>query len=141
MKPEEPQIAIAEACGWTIIKAAMSVSKDPYEGTFSGTAYIPPGKVWEQMDTWEQRECFKNKPPNYLNDLNAIHEARRQHINTPTLRVHYMNTLHKIVGRRMEKNKVGTPMVSDFDCLNAECHEHANAFGLTLNLWKEEIQP
>jgi len=53
MSPEAQRIAIAEACGWTI------VSRTPPLGVFSG---------------------LRNPPvplPDYLNDLNAMHAAEK----------------------------------------------------------------
>ena len=55
MSPEAQRIAIAEACGWTDIKTG------PYDG-------LPFGRRKSH-----QLEVI----PDYLNDLNAMHEAEK----------------------------------------------------------------
>ena len=59
MNPEQQRIAIAEACGWTVLEPEVKPA----------ITYL-----------WGLRECFileENKEiiPNYLNDLNAMHDA------------------------------------------------------------------
>ena len=51
MTPEAQRIAIAEACGWSYEK---------------NETYAPDGAFW-----WSKNPEF----PDYLNDLNAMHEA------------------------------------------------------------------
>jgi hypothetical protein len=55
VSPEAQRIAIAEACGWT---------KHPRE---SRECYDPTGLL-----------CYWSDAPDYLNDLNAMHEAFRE---------------------------------------------------------------
>ena len=67
MKPEQQRIAIAEACGWK------------WDGRF--TVIDPKGNRLCNNDgdtglTWKQA-CAQNKIPDYLNDLNAMHEAEK----------------------------------------------------------------
>jgi hypothetical protein len=50
-------------------------------------------------------------------------------------RVHYLNELRRIVGLGKPKNKAGHPIVSDFDLINADDHEHEAA------LLKAETDP
>lgn len=58
MKPEEQRIAIAEACGWEPSPSGL------WYGLSGGqTAGFKDGKVSEL--------------PDYLNDLNAMHEAEK----------------------------------------------------------------
>lgn len=60
MTPEKQRIAIAEACGWRVISVHQGLS-------------LP-----ENLEAWTQdgRCCrFKKDIPDYLNDLNAMHEA------------------------------------------------------------------
>jgi len=58
MTPEAQRIAIAEACGW---KVSSSI-KGPYDGCPCGT--LPPLRSITPL-------------PDYLNDLNAMHEAEK----------------------------------------------------------------
>lgn len=71
-------------------------------------------------------------------NLNAMHLAREHCIDVEDhkSRARYMNALREIVGRRLEKNKAGVPMVSDYDLVNAESSEHLEALLRTLDLWK-----
>jgi len=64
MKPEAQRIAIAEFCGW---------KKDIAEQWKDGDGfYRPSGSLTYRQHTVE----FKaGHPPDYLNDLNAMHEA------------------------------------------------------------------
>lgn len=72
MKPEAQRIAIAEACGW---KIKSSVIKDGWclhklDGTLWTSFWDSPtvNGLWEQ--------CI-DSIPNYLSDLNAMHEAEK----------------------------------------------------------------
>ena len=58
MSPEAQRIAIAEACGWT-------VNPDPKD--HSGHRYSAP--------KWTSPPLGRHALPDYLNDLNAMHEA------------------------------------------------------------------
>ncbi len=73
--------------------------------------------------------------PNYPDDLNAIHDARKSIITTPELRVRYLNSLRAIVGKRCPKNNVGAALVSDYDLVNAEAWEHAEAILRAIGKW------
>jgi hypothetical protein len=57
MTPQAQRIAIAEACGWTNCEADTGVTTR-YEGTPSETT-------------------VRVRLPDYLNDLNAMHEAEK----------------------------------------------------------------
>jgi len=58
MTPTEQQIAIAEACGWRLIE-------DKYkDGTSAGKSWVSPDGIGRNL-------------PDYVNDLNAIHEAEK----------------------------------------------------------------
>jgi hypothetical protein len=74
MNKEAQRIAIAEACGWKMHTVAKD---DPYTCTHCGIHYSPMiWRAWEIPYLW----CNKNnetQPPNYLGDLNAMHEAEK----------------------------------------------------------------
>lgn len=65
-------------------------------------------------------------------DLKEIHEIRKYLIDNHSLRVKYMNALRSIIGENFPKNKAGVALVSDFDCVNAESHQHAKAIIIAL---------
>lgn len=58
MKPEAQRIAIAEACGWLVLESHCWEDQAKPCGR-----HVPDGK-WETI-------------PDYLNDLNAMHEAEK----------------------------------------------------------------
>lgn len=58
-------------------------------------------------------------------------------------RVAYMNHLRSIIGRpgrspAIPRNKLDVPLVSDFDCMDANLHEHVEAILRARKLWQEE---
>ncbi len=107
MSPEQKRIQIAEACGWK-----PGENKKWVDGQGFG---IPPGgEDWH----WEQL-------PNYFSDLNAMHDATVAviHVDAFTRRRYY-KTLDKITG-------------DQWNTIDATAAQRAEAFGLTLGLWKE----
>lgn len=117
---QEHRIAIAEACGWN--RANENQIKER-----AGVAnwLLQKGPWWRNDE--EKTIAALDDLPDYLADLNAIHDARKSIITTPELRVKYLNALRSIVGRRCPKNSVGAALVSDYDLVNAEASEHAEA--------------
>lgn len=66
MTPEAKRIAIAEACGWTI-----ETQKEPQSWVFGGWPPNTPS-YGKTINTTYYRQL-----PDYLNDLNAMHEAEK----------------------------------------------------------------
>jgi hypothetical protein len=115
MNPEAQRIAIAEACGWTDVKSS-----------------------------WEGQQCFgyENKDhgyvtrvPDYLNDLNAMHEAENTLLNET-----WESPLAKIRQRRhlwskykIELNKVC--FKTQTPSIHATAAQRAEAFLKAKNLW------
>lgn len=112
MTPEAQRIAIAEACGWK------------------------KSDLW----AWDGQDCYehaKHDPrtalqlPDYLNDLNAMHEAHE----TLTHDQHriYRRHLQEIVYNQGHFDGNKHRSVSD-----AAAAQRAEAFLRTLNLWRDE---
>lgn len=101
MTPEAQRIAIAEACGWK--KGTTGFWKDPDK-----SGYYPS--------------------PDYLNDLNAMHEAEKVlgDFGTPVWR-RYQNHIAK-----------GDVAVPCGVIAHATAAQRAEAFLRTFNLWKDE---
>jgi len=80
--------------------------------------------------------------PDYVNDLNAIHDAKEtlgiNDRNNLDIRVKWVGALRDVVSRRCPLNKLGTPVVSDLDILCASAEEHAEALLRTLKKWKTD---
>jgi hypothetical protein len=104
MKPEEQRIAIAKACGWLVT-----------DNGENGRVMMGSRHGW--------KPGFKPDPlPDYLNDLNAMHEAKKTL--TDEQRPIYWRTLYDVC------KTTEWPF-------NAEAYQEAEAFLKTLNLWKE----
>jgi len=104
MKPEQQNIAIAEACGWTEIS-------DWGAGGVNGKH---PTEPWTEVI------------PDYLNDLNAMHEAERT-LN-PSLAAGYARTLTSIAWQ--SEQPVFAP-------ISATAAQRAEAFLRTIGKWTE----
>jgi len=50
-------------------------------------------------------------------------KQRRELVTTTDLKVRYTNALREIVGKRCPVNKAGSPLVSDYDLLDASEEE------------------
>ena len=81
MSPEEKRIAIAEACGW---------QRKTRSGIHLGSPHS-----WTE---WKNQELpyGASEPPDYLNDLNAMHEAEK--VLTPQQHCDYRLELMLSVG-------------------------------------------
>lgn len=111
MKPEEQRIAIAKACGWTDIDLFQLRKGDD-----------KPWYTWGAApDNWHGEDCAPWLP-DFLNDLNAMHEAEKFLIER-LLEMEYRETLGDIVGQ--------------YQCIwHATASQRAEAFLKTLNLWQ-----
>lgn len=112
MSPEAQRIAIAEACGWTGVKSG-----------------------------WEGQQCFGyehpehgyvTRVPDYLNDLNAMHEAEKIIDNDKRLSDALMNTI------RDSPDWVQGAVEARYRTCRATASQHAEAFLRTIGKWKEE---
>lgn len=106
MTPEAQRIAIAKACGLTVISDGITHHLTP---CILGTGkFDPAGKGLTQV-------------PDYLNDLNAMHEAEKVlFVRNDWSRCDYEQTLKA--------------MTSSW-CWHATAPQRAEAFLRTLNLW------
>ena len=100
MTPEAQRIAIAEACGWSYEK---------------NETYAPDGAFW-----WSKNPEF----PDYLNDLNAMHEAEKT-LN-PIQAAEYARILTSIAWQ--SEQPVFAPMTAKAD-------QRAEAFLRTIGKW------
>jgi hypothetical protein len=118
MKPEAQRIAIAEACGWTEVEACSCKE-------------VPHGKAPRQ-------EAFQHLP-DYLNDLNAMHEAEKV-LKGPTNDEHsqraaYAEHLTFILTALEEPTDIWY-----WEHIHATPAQRAEAFLRTLGLWQEQPQ-
>lgn len=106
MTEQEMRIAIAEACGW---------KRKGY-------------KMWTNPAdlSWE----YASGLPDYLNDLNAMHEAEK--VLDQNQKNRYLNILHEIC-----LPEDYDELDDDFGWCTATARQRAEAFMETLNLWIE----
>ena len=109
MSPEKQRIAIAEACGWDI---------DPVEAHGWGSRgqwCVRPNDAKRQLVSRHM------ELPNYLNDLNAMHEAEKAVLLGNDWSWDFMDELERI-----------TDKVPHF----ATAAQHAEAFLRTIGKWE-----
>lgn len=100
MSDVQINIAIAEACGWEV-KVKKYLAK-------------PPNGEWQ----------YRDKIPNYCNDLNAMHEAEK--ILSDESHADYACELVKTIRRNGEW----------FESVSATAAQRAEAFLKTINKWE-----
>jgi len=104
MNKELQRIAIAEACGWEINKRKLLAK--------------PPNDSWQYLDTM----------PNYLNDLNAMHEA--ENVLTEEQRVAYSNHTYDVACEAQRETE-------KWRWISLTAAQRAEAFLRTINKWEE----
>jgi len=104
MTPEAQRIAIAEACGWKPTRSTGFIM-DGWSHPSKGTEWFPTSSL-----------------PDYLNDLNAMHEAEK--VLTPDEKTDYI--------RLVNKGDFGYRRLAF-----ATATQRAEAFLRTLGFWKD----
>lgn len=111
MTPEKQRIAIAEACGYSTFHTAAS-------GTLIGFA-----------------DGEQDKVPDYLTDLNAMHEAiLAEAERNPLFKLGYLLELQKIVCPG------SFPGMDVFPMVEATAAQRAEAFLRTIGQWEESTK-
>ncbi len=85
-------------------------------------------RVW--VESVGSITCFYVR---YLGDMNQIPYLREALCSTQQRKCDYLTNLHEIVARRCPKNKVGAPIVSDYDKINASFDEHLEALACVVD--------
>jgi hypothetical protein len=119
MTPEEQRIAIAEACGWIEI---------PWEALINPRIAIEKKQFCR--DTGPYRCLWLT---DYLNDLNAMHEAEKiKFFGSELVKAEWEHWLREVLAE-------GRPAfeVAGFELAHATAAQRAEALLRTLNLWKE----
>lgn len=112
MKPEQQRIAIAEACGW---------KQCQWNGAYNTYKGVPPVRPSVFQDI-----------PDYLNDLNAMHEAEKVIAGS-----FQWNKYTEVLANICHWNKKShdTRTMANIVC-SATASQRAEAFLKTLGLWK-----
>lgn len=109
MNETNQRIAIATLLGWKLWE-------------FTGTNH---DEVWWSDPNGVSK--LRDNPPDYLNDLNAMHEAEK--VLTTRDASSYCKEIYKITA---------CPEWASFPVIHATAAQRAEAFLRTLNLWKED---
>lgn len=117
MSPEAQHIALMESLGWRKESGFME-----YDGAFL------PWTVWVRNG----EKVGNDKAPNFLNDLNAMHEAEKTLIDW----VEYRINLSHVVGIGYAPDLDICDDIKSF--LSATAAQRAEAFMRTKGLWKEK---
>lgn len=122
MTPKAQRIAIAEACGWT-----WESRKHPapcwHKGDFfTGAALFAESRC---------REDYCDDLPDYLNDLNAMHEAEK--MLTEEQRELFRSILVDVVRGTVDRLRITWQAA----LCHATAAQRAEAFLRTLGLWKD----
>jgi hypothetical protein len=117
MKPELQRIAIAEACGWVM--------------TTEQVEHTQWTEWTETRKFWVSPHGKRGELPDYLNDLNAMHEAEK--VLTQQQRIEYVRELGYIWTGRNDRAIPNWWFVHD-----ATATQRAEAFLRTIGKWEEE---
>lgn len=129
MNPDKQRIAIAEACGWQMIQRPLTDQDGEIPGHVEVRWFHP--KIHTSV---YPLYALPQNPPDYLNDLNAMHEAVVGHINTPGFCGHYnrnLATACRVSGRDVRSK------MEDFLIHNATAAQRAEAFLRTIGKWED----
>jgi hypothetical protein len=113
MNPEAQRIAIAEWCGWVFVK------DNPLKGwRKEHLAFTKPGA-----------HAVAENIPDYLNDLNAMHEAQNKLQDAD-----FGKFVSLLKGEYLERTR---GLTSD-GCISATAAQRAEALLRTIGKWKDE---
>ena len=123
MTPEQINIAIAEACGWTEIGS--------YYKNWDG----PDTIIWDGISPTEecQKGNIRSKILDYCGDLNAMHEAEKVLADPQTDT--YLDMLAQVCGHQYKSWSERNEHL--FWCWNATARQRAEAFLRALNKWED----
>lgn len=126
MTQEQKRIKIAEACGW---KKYFPTPESIDRGCPRYEYWVKPRSSLTFSDNF--RSGHLPSPPDYFNDLNAMHEAENVlRTNLDYMQLHAWNNYCQHLGFYLTDRNV-----HDNNCINATSSQRAEAFGKTLNLW------
>jgi hypothetical protein len=114
MTPEKQRIAIAKASGWTRV----------WDCAFRQWTQRSPDKAWATCDPDPNANWELHRLPDYLNDLNAMHEAEK--VLTESQRSIFM---YQLYGEKVTWN--------DWPRIHSTAAQRAEAFLRTIGKWEE----
>lgn len=143
MNPDKQQIAIAEACGWKWMRRMTEVG-EPAGYNNSSVWLFSPGHLegidcqtvpvgrFERCDKPEKHNGFAYNAPNYLTDLNAMHEAEK--VLTDTWR--NIGSQRSVFTSHLLVMTGGYYTVGFWPSIHATAAQRAEAFLKTIEKWE-----
>lgn len=129
MKPEAQRIAIAEACGWRVENQA-SAKTDAFPFYLINASGVRSGG-------WRTYEgAWSHGIPDYLTDLNAMHEAEKSVIYPRSLAMVYLSRLQDVANTLSPARFDDTART--LYCSSATAAQRAEAFLRTIGRWEED---
>lgn len=124
MKPEQQRIAIAEWCGLLERNDGAVVVFQRWDA---------PDAIWQRVlfNDGSERPCIVPNIPDYLNDLNAMHEAEELLIRSLGADTQYVKTLTEIASKQ---NTHYTPFRA---AVTATAAQRAEALLRTIGKWTD----
>lgn len=122
MTSEAQRIAIAEVCGWRHVHPSARYELSDYAVDQGRLIGDKPGQFWDFV-------------PDYLNDLNAMHEAEKI-LDDGVLWKGYLNRLWDVVCPQFQQMS-GLNAAVGLLLVHATAGQRAEAFLRTLNLWDD----
>lgn len=117
MTPQAQRIAIAEACGW---------KTKPHNGKL----------VWYHPDFTDYGWYYESELPDYLNDLNAMHEAWLSL--SGNQRTRFQVELRRVVLNKFYHHYLGSlSWEEEAKVANTTASQRAEAFLRTINKWDD----
>jgi hypothetical protein len=124
LSPEQKRVKIAEACGWKWVPEFNSRKKENY--------LIPP--TGRHCVVWKDGLLGGNQPPDYLNDLNAMHSTEK--VLTERQRLQYIEEVGKIIRDELANSGLNPRAMEDREVIYHHMHataaQRADAFLLSL---------
>lgn len=143
MKPEAQRIAIAGVCGWQRMQRPLSDQDGEIPGKFEIRWFHP--KV--HTSVYPLYALPKN-PPDYLTDLNAMHEAYHGHRDSLSVSVEKVNFEERFLIELQGVCLGGDSpqslgmcrwiLFAPWHTANATASQRAEAFLRTLGKWEED---
>lgn len=130
MSPEAQREAIARACGYSYFRSKST-------GIYQFSIWLDGVGDWERVeslpDQWEEGGNYVDRIcPDFLNDLNAVHEAEK------SLSDHEHEAFR---GRLRERVLQDSPGPWERDYPSATATQRCEAFLRAKRLWAEPQQP
>lgn len=129
MTPEKQLIAIAEACGWHNVHFDYLEEEDSQ----GGVCGIPPRNVGLNKN--------HDYVPNYLNDLNAMHDAEGildgMSIDTRSLYYDYLMLMHAELFEKSRDGLKRDPFNREWVVIRSTAAQRAEAFLRCIGKWEE----